>query len=342
MPHRSWRAWIAALLLLFCIPIFPKPVFAAVSVHFQIAAVQMDESVTIRTSDFPVRTNFVARMGKATRSTEGAVVAGQFNSGAGGVGEFTIPIPPEMRGQRLIGLTVDSVDGYSGYNWFFNRTATSLIADTKNPPALAFSNVKKNTSVTLNVTNMPPNTNLRVRIGPFDGFYRSYVSVADVPSDASGAATYTAALPAAVKDQAYISVRVDGGGKFAFATFQNVDGGAVAQPAQLIQLVPCTVLNLNVIPAQEPRADFDVTWTVRNTGGYNWQPGTIDFKFTGGTEMHKYEDIYDLNWNIKRDDIFQLTVDMLAPAEPGYYKSNWAILENNRVLCTMSVGVWVK
>jgi hypothetical protein len=341
---RILRVWLLVVFIAFS---FPQAVAAAparaITVNFDILSVKEDDSVTIRTRDFPVRTKFVVLMGRATSKAADGVEAATFDSGKGGVVEATFPIPDAVKGTRIIGIRIESVDGYAAYNWFFNRTQTSLIPDEKIVPSLAFSGVKKNQTVTVEATNLPPQTLFRVRVGPHYTFYRDYVSAATVTSDETGTARFTVALGANVKDAEFISVRLDGGGRYVFSTYSNADGGAFVPPGQLIRIVPCTLLAINPIPALEPRADFDAVWTVQNTGLEDWDSRRNLWKYLSGAEMHKREDKIFLPYTVQRGWTVDFAVDMLAPETPGWHTTTWGLVNrDNKVICKMSISVFVQ
>jgi hypothetical protein len=339
------KRFLLILTLIFFIT--PRSVYAkpslAVPVKFEIASVKADESVTIRTVDFPVRTNFTAIMGKATNKAVNGVVSTEFNSGDGGEFEIVLPIPDEVKGVRIIGIRIESKDGYQGYNWFFNRTQTSMIPDPNLKPDITFSNVKKNTSVDVKAINLPPLTMFRVRVGPYDTFYSNYTSVDMVTTDGNGSASYTISLGANVKDEEFISVRMDGGGTYLFGTFQNIDGGKEATTSDLVKVVPCTIISINPIPPLPPRDDFDVIWTIQNTGLEDWNVKHYLFKYREGDEMHKYEGKVFLPYTIERGWTHEVVVDMRAPETPGWHSTTWALVDRFDVtICTFKVSVFVK
>lgn len=89
---------------------------------FVITGVVRDETVTIRTSDFPARTRFVVRMGRyGTLGIRGIAVA-EIDTGAGGSFAATFNIPEELQGRNRIAIRLESKSGYFSYNWFYNRT----------------------------------------------------------------------------------------------------------------------------------------------------------------------------------------------------------------------------
>jgi hypothetical protein len=322
----------------------------AITVNFVVLSVKVDESVTIRTADFPVRTNFTVIMGKATNKAVGGEVSTEFNSGAGGKQIFTFPIPEKIKGTGIIGIRIESKDGYQAYAWFFNQTQTLIVPDANLKPELTFSDVTQNTTVTVEATNLPPLTLFRVRVGPHYTFYQNYLSVADVTTDEKGIARFTVKLEKNVKDAEFIGVRLDGASKYVYAAFSNKNGGTVVPPAQLIKIVPCTLLYINPIPDLGPREDFDVVWTMQNTELVDWDMGRYLFKYRGGEAMHKDDEKVHLNgdkvflkYTVQRGWTYDLAVDMLAPETPGWHSTTWALVNRfDETICTFKVFVHVK
>ena len=103
---------------------------------------------------------------------------------------------------------------------------------------------------------------------------------------------------------------------------------------QLIALEPYN-------PVLAPRTSFDTTWTLKNTGKDLWLTNNIDFKHSGGTDMHK-TDAYDLPNNVAPDGQVNITVPMVSPAKSGTYTSTWTLVAKKKTLCKVSVTVTVK
>jgi hypothetical protein len=317
----------------------------AVTVNFVIVSVKEDESVTVRTTDFPVRTSFTVIMGKATKKAVGGEVSTDFNSGTGGKQEFTFPIPEKIKGTAIIGVRIESKDGYASYNWFFNRTQTLITQESGLKPTLTFSEVKKNTTVTVEATNLPPSTQFRVRVGPHYTFYQNYIQVEEVRTDEKGTARFTIPLGKNVMDAEFIGVRMDGASKYVYAAFGNADGGKVVPPGQLVKVNTCALLYINPIKALDPREDFDVVWTIQNTGLFDWTTDHYFFKWRGGEEMHKArtEGKMFLRYAVQRGWTYDLAVDMLAPETPGWHTTTWALVNyKDETLCTFKVTLSVK
>lgn len=345
---RFYRIVLVFLLLALA---FPQPVIASPSasmtVHFDIVSVKRNVLVTIRTKDFPHFTKFTARMDLATNKGQGAKgpVVGEFTSGKDSIFEQTFNIPETLKDGIILGLRFDSPDGYNAYNWFFNQDASLSLPDPKQQPSVDFSEVKKNTSATIEAKNLPANTTFWVRVGPFESFYNKYTFMDMVKTGEDGSVKFPLQVPAALKDAENIMVRLDGGGKYAFNVYKNVDGGKAVPLAELYKVVDCQILSINPIPPQDPRGDFDVVWVVQNTGLADWDAHHVIFKYYGGEKMHKYDDVQTLPYDIKRGKVHEFVLDMRAPETPGWHKETWLIAQvanGDKNLCKLSVSVFVK
>jgi hypothetical protein len=89
---------------------------------FSISAVSKDQTVTIRTADFPAGRTFQVRMGAmGTRGVNGILVS-TIESGDGGSFTATFDIPAALKGSDRIAIRLESTTGgYFSYNWFYNR-----------------------------------------------------------------------------------------------------------------------------------------------------------------------------------------------------------------------------
>lgn len=347
---RFYRLFLSFLLLALVTLSFPHAAAArpapAVTVHFDVIEVKRNTSVTIRTKDFPIRTKFVAKMGQAGKKVFSGAVVGEFDSDKGGALEKTFPIPEALKDVIILALRIESADGYEADNWFFNENASRKLPDPKASPLVDFSDAKKNTSVTVQAKNLPANTSFWVRVGPYEGFYSKYAYRDRVTTGDNGTVSFPVELPPSTKDKEYIMVRLDGGGIYAYNVYKNVDGGKAVPLTEVNKVVECAVVSINPIPALEPRADFDVIWTVQNTGLQDWEKEHVMFLFTGGTEMHKYKDRQTLPYTIKRGKVHEFVVDMRAPEQPGWYTAVWWVKNvaegQHKDLCKLSVSVFVK
>ncbi len=87
-------------------------------------------------------------------------------------------------------------------------------------------------------------------------------------------------------------------------------------------------------------SDFDAVWAVKNVSGADWLSQSVDYKFISGTKLQQ-KDNYDFTQTIKNGESGNITVDMLAPGEPGIYNSTWAIVAGTKTLCTLYMTVTV-
>lgn len=100
-----------------------KPPVKAEIPTFVISSVVRDQSVTIKTNNFPANDTFVVRMGEmGTRGVNGIKVD-QISSGSGDELTLTFNIPASLQGSRQIAIRLESPgSGYYSFNWFYNRT----------------------------------------------------------------------------------------------------------------------------------------------------------------------------------------------------------------------------
>ena len=87
-----------------------------------ILSVVEDESVTIRTSDFPADTKFQVRIGKSGTGGVDGILVESFNSKKGGSFVITFEIPENLHKEKQIAIRLESSTGYYSYNWFENDT----------------------------------------------------------------------------------------------------------------------------------------------------------------------------------------------------------------------------
>jgi hypothetical protein len=91
----------------------------------------------------------------------------------------------------------------------------------------------------------------------------------------------------------------------------------------------------------DPRDDFDVFWTVRNTGQRNWDRSDIDYIYSSGAKIHKVSG-YDLEEDVRRGNSTELGVDMQAPKDPGTYSTIWTMRIGERIFCPMRFTIVVR
>jgi hypothetical protein len=193
--------------------------------------IRHDFNLTIETSNFPANQNFVVRMGPfGTQAIGGAVVA-TTPSGAGGALRATYEIPAHLHGSQQIAIRMDSPQGFFSFNWFFNVTwsegspigiGVGGPAEPVTParpvvpavpvcaPALRVIQVVADESITIEVTNLPPNRDFTIRMGHFSDQAIPDIVVGTTRSDATGTFTATYDIPNQLHDVSQLALRLDG------------------------------------------------------------------------------------------------------------------------------------
>ncbi len=93
---------------------------------FTVCAVAQNQTVTIRTKDFPPNQTFNVTMGPFGTQGIGGHNVGTINSGVGGTLTATFNIPSQLAGASRIAIRTQTPQAspFFAYNWFFNTTAT--------------------------------------------------------------------------------------------------------------------------------------------------------------------------------------------------------------------------
>jgi len=102
-------------------PVTPDPGYTGIPTFF-IAAVVKDNTVTIKTNNFPANTDFKVTMGKMWTAGIGGTHVITLNSGTGGVFTQSFSIPAGLYGDAQISIRLQAANGYYAYNWFWNNT----------------------------------------------------------------------------------------------------------------------------------------------------------------------------------------------------------------------------
>jgi len=89
------------------------------------------------------------------------------------------------------------------------------------------------------------------------------------------------------------------------------------------------------------RQDFDGKWTVKNIGRKDWDGANVDYVYVSGDKIHKVEG-YDLVKTVKRGDIRELIVDMIAPKTPGTYHTTWGMVAGKEHFCEWKLTIRVQ
>lgn len=89
-----------------------------------------------------------------------------------------------------------------------------------------------------------------------------------------------------------------------------------------------------------PGIAFQARWQVRNIGTQTWGVNTADYRYTGGTKLHKTS-VYDMSKSVPPGEEVDIFVEMWAPMDPGTYTTTWKIKVGKTEFCSMKVKIIV-
>jgi uncharacterized protein YraI len=88
-----------------------------------------------------------------------------------------------------------------------------------------------------------------------------------------------------------------------------------------------------------PGANFQTTWTVRNTGASTWTANDYDFRFIGGNNFAAGSNILDLPVDVPPGETVDLSLNMFAPQSLGSYYSTWAVSVATQNVCVVNLSI---
>jgi hypothetical protein len=90
-----------------------------------------------------------------------------------------------------------------------------------------------------------------------------------------------------------------------------------------------------------PGVDFEVTWTVRNTGVQTWDSNNTDFIFLSGAKLSKAK-VADLPQSVTSGGTIDLKLTLSSPVDSGTYKTAWTLRSGNTEFCKLTLTIKIK
>jgi len=325
---------------------------------FTILSIVTDQTVTIKTYNFPANDVFDVLMGPmGTQAINGIWVASQ-PSGNGGTLTATYEIPDALKGSYQIAIRLQSStgSGYFAFNWFYNNSTAGVPPSPGWPgtgytgyPTFTILSVIRNQSVTIQTYNLPPNDSFVVTMGPMGTRGVNGYIVATTDSGTGGSQQITYTIPTELYDSYQISIRMQSSlsGYFAYNWFYNNTTGGTGGPE-----VPTPTPGATATPGPTPTAvplpapgytgypTFSIVSVVRNQSvtiqTYNLPP-TDTFVITmgpmGTRGINGYivgttdsgvggSQQYSFAIPPELQNSYQISIRMQSPYS-GYYAFNW-------------------
>lgn len=178
-----------------------------------VVSATVDDSVTIRTNNFPANQTFSVTMGMiGTRGVNGVVV-GTIDSGDGTTQDATFAIPDSLKGQYQIAIRAETshANPYYAYNWFYNNTSGSggigATPGYTGIPTFSVIAVEKGANVTIRTNNFPANQSFTVTMGKMYTRGVGGIVVGTLDSGNGTNGDFTFAIPAELANDQQISIR---------------------------------------------------------------------------------------------------------------------------------------
>ena len=121
-------------------------------------------------------------------------------------------------------------------------------------------------------------------------------------------------------------------------TATNLPPSATIQKAYSCVLIRQSPHNKTYL---SPGEDFDMRWTVQNTGTETWEPEDVSWYLLNGYALHKYQDSYNLTESVEHLELTDILVDMTAPTDTGSYTAIWALQADDIDFCWFSIEILI-
>lgn len=185
---------------------------------FLIESVVINESVTIRTNNFPAGRSFLVRMGPmGTHGIDGTPV-GRIESGLGGALIATFPIPRELKGLERIAIRAESTPFFA-FNWFDNQPIVPI-----QTPTFRICGVVRDDAVVIRTnSNFPPNQNFIVMMNFMGTLGTEGYVVGSFNTGPTGAVLGSFPIPSGLRGLDQIAIRTEqiNGPLYSFNYFNN-------------------------------------------------------------------------------------------------------------------------
>lgn len=227
-----------------------------------IVSVKQDESVTIRTYNFPAGYDFVVTMGYMGTAGIGGTVVTRTPSGNGGSFDVTYPIPQGLHGQYQIAirLQTEHLYPYYAFNWFYNNNAPAIssMAGTgglvgtpgyTGIPTFKITAVEQDKSVTIETNNFPANQTFTLTMGAYGTMGIGGTAVDTFDSGAGGTFSKTFTIPTAYHGYERIAIRAQtahANPYYAYNWFFNASAGQRGKPETTSSNTPTVIPTIPV------------------------------------------------------------------------------------------------
>jgi len=301
---------------------------------FEIVSVEADQTVTIRTYNFPANDTFNVRMNVMGTQGYGGYLVTTVNSGSGGTFTATYNIPNELKGLRQVAIRLESpTSGYYAFNWFWNNTTSGVPVTGPSLPAgviptFAITEVVADSTVTIKTANFPASDSFDVLMNYMGTRGVGGIKVDTISTGSGGVLAMTFDIPSQLKGQTQIAIRLQSptSGYYAYNWFWNntTTGVPVTGPVLPPGVVPSTTMlavtrdvsvtvETNNFPANDT---FEVYMGLYGTQGIG---GTKVDTFDTGTGG-SFRKTFAIPDGLKGQERIAIR---LQSTTSGYYAYNW-------------------
>ncbi len=220
-----------AMLAVLVIPVSASPLRVISTID--IISVVQNQSVTVLTHNFPANETYNVTMGLSGTLGIGGILVSRLTTGTGGSFLATFRIPPELYGQQIISIRLESpTSPYFAFDYFYNTTATvgsitypgyyypyypyyptptsTWKGIEEGMPRFDIVSVVKGKSVNIRLQNYPANRTYTTQMADGPNAFRNtgWIDIGVFNSAAGGIINLTLNIPEILKYRPQIGIRI--------------------------------------------------------------------------------------------------------------------------------------
>lgn len=223
-PNRIYIGQVLCISRTTSIPVITTtPSTSTGTIKMYASAVVEDKTVTLTGKQLTPNSRYTVYLSNYKIDPAVQYLAGYVTTDSGGSFTKTFTIPKRLIDVALVRAVVVNSAGSSFTNWFINTTGTANIGGLSSSPVkVVVDTIKKDTSITITVTNLPANAQFKVYVHTGEK-ETGGILVGTVFAEKGGKVTKTFTLPSDFVGKANLNVRVENTAlrMMAFKTFAN-------------------------------------------------------------------------------------------------------------------------
>jgi hypothetical protein len=197
---------------------------SAATVRVRATSVQEDKYVTLAGSNLVVNTRYSIYLSKTKTYSSKSILVGSVTTDAKGAFTKTFRIPGKLVDVVRINIYITNGRNDTASNWFINASSSNNTGgESAAPFSFTVTSVKRDTTVKIKTSNLPPNVTFTVYIGKAGSQAVKGVKVGTLVDEDGGSVKFTFEIPDSLEGKKQLDIRIENKklGIVVYKTFDN-------------------------------------------------------------------------------------------------------------------------